>query len=66
MLSPQITNSIKDGFISHGHPELDIVTDADRLPIDTPDTPVPAVPTKENPLISPMKLSVFYQNHDIL
>ena len=36
MLSPQIANSIEDGFIAR--PELTIITDAGRLPIDTPDT----------------------------
>jgi hypothetical protein len=66
MRSPQIANSIKDGFITHERPELTIVTDAGRLLTDTPDTPVPAVPTTENPLISPMKSSVLYQDHDIL
>ena len=66
MLSPQIANSIKDGFIEHERPELTIITDAGRLPIDSPDTPVPVVPTTENLLISPMKSSVFYQDHDIL
>ena len=67
MLSPQIENSIKDGFIAHERPELQqIITDARRLPIDTPDTPVPAVPTTENHIIFPMKSSVFYQDHDIL
>ena len=71
MLSPQIANSIKDGFIANERPELTIITDTGRLPqaidSDTPDTPVPAVPTTENLLISPMKSSVFYnQDHDIL
>ena len=66
MLSPQIANSIKGGFIANERPELSIITDAGRLPIDTPDTPVPAVPTTENLLITPMKSSVFYQDHDIL
>ena len=68
MTSPQIANSIKDGFIAHERPELMIITDAGRLPIasDTPDTPVPTVPTTENLPISPMKSSVFYQDHDIL
>lgn len=67
MLSPQIANSIKDGFIAHERPELTIITDADRLPIDTPDTtPVPAVPTMENLPISPMKSSVFFRDHDFL
>jgi hypothetical protein len=67
MLSPQIANLIKNGFILYDDPtELKIITDADRLPIDTPDTPVPVVPTTENIPISPMKSSVFYQDHDIL
>ena len=66
MLSPQIANSIKDGFIAHERPELTVITDAGRLPIDTPDTPVPAVPTTENLPISPMKSFVFYQNFDTL
>ena len=66
MLSPQIANSIKDGFITNERPELIVITDAGRLPIDTPDTPVPAVPTTENHPISPMKSSVYYQDHDIL
>ena len=66
MTSPQIANSIKDGFIAHERPELIITTDAGRLPIDTPDTSVPTAPTTENLPISPMKSSVFYQGHDIL
>ena len=65
MLSPQIANSIKGGFIVYEPPELTIVIDG-SLPTDTPDTPVPAVPTTENLLISPMKSSVFYQGHVIL
>jgi hypothetical protein len=66
MLSPEVANSIKNGFIAHERPELAIITEADRLPIDTPDTPVPAVPTTENLPIFPMKSSVFYLDHDIL
>jgi hypothetical protein len=62
MPTPQIANSIKDAFIAR--PELKIITDPGRLPIDTPDTPVPAVPTTENLSIFPMKSSVFHQNHD--
>lgn len=64
MLSPQIANSIKDGFISHEHPtELKIITDS-RLPIDTHnlDTSVPAVPTTENNPVVPMKSSVSFIN----
>ena len=60
MLSPQIANSIKGGFIAHERPEIRIVTDAGRLPTDTLDTPVPAAPTTENPFVSPMKSSVFF------
>ena len=66
MLSPQIANSIKDGFIAYERPELTVITDAGRLPIDTSDTPVPAVPTTENLPISPMKSSVYYQDRYIL
>ena len=66
MLSPEIANSIKGGFIAHERPEMRIVTDADGLPTDTPDTPVPAAPTTENSFISPMKSSVFFQDHYIL
>jgi hypothetical protein len=66
MQSPQTADSIKHGFIALERHELTIITDTGRLPIDTLDTPVPAVPTMENFPISPMKSSVFYQDHEIL
>ena len=66
MLAPQIANSIKAGFIPPEHPpELKIVTDS-RLPIETIDTDVPAVPTIENLPVFPTKSSVFYQCDDTL
>lgn len=66
MLAPQIANSIKASFIPPEHPiELKIVTDS-RLPIETIDTDVPAVPTIENLPVLPTKSSVFYQCDDTL
>ncbi|KAF8816728.1 hypothetical protein BYT27DRAFT_7237858 [Phlegmacium glaucopus] len=65
MLSPQIANSVKEGFIPHERPtELKITTDS-RLPADTPqaDTPVPAVPTTENlPVFQPINFELFFNS----
>jgi mannitol/fructose-specific phosphotransferase system IIA component (Ntr-type) len=64
ILSSQIANSIKDGFIPHDEAltELMIITNADSLPIDCPDTPVPTVPTTENHPIFPEKSALFFDS----